>query len=90
MAETVMTIFWNVFQKDCQIDMCDVIVDWPQLPSEYSRLMSPHSLFRATLYFLIHLFSTLHPLIFDMLSLFYFQHCFCISSLLLLFEEYPN
>lgn len=64
MAETVMTIFWNVFQQDCQIDMCDVIVDWPQLPSEYSHLMSPHSLLRATLYFLIHFFSTLHPLTF--------------------------
>lgn len=40
MAETVMTIIWNVFQKDCQIVTCDVVVDCPQLPSEYSILMS--------------------------------------------------
>lgn len=62
MAETVMTIIWNIFQKYCQIVMCDVVVDWPQLPAEYSSLMSPNSLFCATLYFLIYLLSTLHPL----------------------------
>lgn len=58
MAETVMTIIWNVFQKDCQIVTCDVVVDCPQLPSEYSILMSPNLLFRATLYFPIYFLST--------------------------------
>lgn len=59
MAEVVMTIIWNIFQKDCQIVMCDVAVDWPQLPSEYSSQMSPNSLFWDTLYFLICFLNTL-------------------------------
>lgn len=62
MAETVMTIIWNVFQKDCQIVMCDVIVDWPRVPSECSSLMLPNSLFCSTLYFLTYLLNTFHPL----------------------------
>lgn len=40
MAETVMTIIWNSLQKVCQTVTCDVIVDSPRLPSEYSSLVT--------------------------------------------------